>query len=181
MFLSSQTHKGETSEASVDRARVVVRFREGVRLPERENLEAQIEELAIGPWKQLMRESPERLSPVFTYLKLDQMCELIQRAMEMDPTCRPADFETIFYVEAPAGTDPVALVKAFLSWNSIRQAYIDQAGPDPVVNAAATTPARPTKAIWTWRPAVSTPNMPGLSLAAMTLGSGSSIWNAVGP
>ncbi len=130
-------HNSETGEGSVDRPRVVVRFREGVRLPERENLEAQIEELGIGPWKQLTQEFPElRLSPVFTYLEPGQMRELVQRAMEMDPTYKPADFAAFYYVDAPPQTDLVALVKAFLSWNSVQEAYIDQGGPDPVVNAA---------------------------------------------
>ncbi len=55
--------------------------------------------------------------------------------MEMDPTYKPADFGTFYYVDAPPETDLVALVTTLLRWNSVQEAYIDQAAPDPVVNA----------------------------------------------
>lgn len=129
--------KGKTSETPFERPRVVVRFREGIRLSDKSDLGDQIEQMGIGSWKKLVQEFPAlKLSPVFTYHKRGASQELTRRAMEMDPTYKPADFGVFYYVDAPPETDLVALVKTLLSWNSVQEAYIDQAGPDPVVNAA---------------------------------------------
>lgn len=129
--------RDKTFETAFERPRVVIRFREGVRLSDQWDLGDQIEEMGVGPWKKLVQEFPGlKPSPVFTYLKRDDTQELSRRAMEMDPTYKPADFEAFYYIDAPPETDLVALVKSLLRWNSVQEAYIDQAGPDPVVNAA---------------------------------------------
>lgn len=128
--------RDKTPETRFERPRVVIRFREGVRLSDQSGLEDQIERMGIGPWKQLTQGFPGlKLTPVFTH-KREDLQELIRRATEMDPTYKPADFGTFFYVDAPPETDLVALVKTLLGWKSVQEAYIDQAGPDPVVNAA---------------------------------------------
>jgi serine protease len=137
MMAKQDEPRDETSEASFERPRVVVRFREGVQLSDRLELGDQIEEMGIGPWKKLGNEFPGlKLNPVFTYLNRDDVQKLSQRAVEMDPTYKPANFGAFYYLDAPPETDLVALVKTLLSWHSIQEAYIDQAGPDPVVNAA---------------------------------------------
>jgi serine protease len=129
--------KSKTLETAFERPRAVVRFREGLRLSDRSDLGDQIEQMGIGPWKKLVKEFPGlKLSPVFTHLKRGDLQELSRRAMETDPTYKPADFGAFYYLDAPPETDLVALVKALLHWNSVQEAYIDQAGPDPVVNAA---------------------------------------------
>lgn len=116
--------------------RVVVRFHQGVELPVEANPENYIERLGVGPWRKLTQEFPDmKLSPVFTHMKPDALRELANRAAEMDPTYRPADFSVFYYLDAPPGTDLVALVKTLLRWGSVQEAYIDQAGPDPLVNA----------------------------------------------
>jgi serine protease len=131
-----------TASASFERPRVVVRFREGVRLGDPVDLERSPQNMDVGPWDRLAGQFPGlQLSPVFTHLKESDLQELTRRAMEMDPTYKPADFDTFYYVDAPPDTDLVALVKAFLTWNSVETAYIDQAGPDPLVNAADDTRA----------------------------------------
>jgi hypothetical protein len=137
-MMAKQNKPGDkTSKAAFERPRVVVRFREGLQLSDQSDLGDQIEQTGIGPWKKLAQEFPGlKLSPVFTFLKRDGVQELTRRAMEMDPTYKPADFGAFYYVDAPPETDLVALVKTLLRWNSVQEAYIDQAGPDPVVNAA---------------------------------------------
>ena len=77
-----------------------------------------------------------KLSPVFTYLGAGELQELTRRAMQMDPTYRAADFGAFCYADTPPETDLMALVKTLLNWNSVETAYIDQAGPDPLVNAS---------------------------------------------
>jgi serine protease len=126
-----------TWKREFERPRVVVRFRDGLRLSDQSDLGDQIEQMGIGPWKELVQEFPGlKLSPVFTYRKSEDWQKLSRRAMEMDPRYKPADFNAFYYVDAPPKTDLVALVKTLLRWNSVQEAYIDQAGPDPVVNAA---------------------------------------------
>lgn len=129
--------KDKSNDTTFDRPRVVIRFREGVHLADRPDLEVQIEHTGIGPWKKLIADFPGlKLSPVFTLLNRGDLQELTHRAMAMDPKYKPADFSAFYYVDAPPDTDLVALVKTLLRWNSVQTAYIDQAGPDPVVNAA---------------------------------------------
>jgi serine protease len=128
---------GQRVEQAFSRPRVVVRFRDALHLSAEADLGAQIEELGIGPWRKLTQEFPGlKLSPVFTHLKREDLQKLIQRAVETDPTYKPADFGVFYYVDAPSETDLVGLVKTLLHWNSVQTAYIDQTGPDPVVNAA---------------------------------------------
>ena len=129
--------KPDADEPSFDRPRVVVRFDEGARLRGRGKPEVEIQRAGIGPWDKLVEEFPGlRLSPVFAQEKGTEIRQLTARAAEMDPTYKPADFGAFYYVDAPPETDLVALVKALLRWKSVQTAYIDRAGPDPVVNAA---------------------------------------------
>ena len=94
--------RDKASETAFERPRVVVRFREGVRLADRPDLGDQIEHAGIGPWKKLIEQFPGlKLSPVFTYLKRGEFSKLTSRAMEMDPTYKPADFNAFYYVDAP--------------------------------------------------------------------------------
>lgn len=116
-------------------AKVVIRFREGINL-KGPNLERQIDQQGIGQWEKLVQDFPNlKLSPVFQEPVHDIINNLNKRAVENDPTYRPIDFSVFYYIDAPSGTDLVSLVKVLLRWNSIKEAYIDQSGPDPVVNA----------------------------------------------
>jgi hypothetical protein len=130
--------RNATDEAvHTDRPRVVVRFRDGIRLSDREDFGSQIEHMGIGPWEQLAKEfGPLKLSRVFPALKGVDLPQLIRRAVETDPTYKPADFGVFYYVDAAPEADLAALVKALLRWKSVREAYIDHTGPPPVVNAA---------------------------------------------
>lgn len=120
-----------------DPGRVAVRFHEGVKLPDDPNVGAHVERLGLGPWKQLTDTfTGLELRPAFTLLKPRELSDLTSRAAELDSTYRPADFSVFFYVDAPPGTDLTALATALLGWESVQEAYVDRAGPDPVVNAA---------------------------------------------
>lgn len=137
MIAKRREPSGQMSKTSCERPTVVVRFREGVRLSDREDLGDQIEQMGIGPWKKLVQDFPGlTLGPVFTHLTRDDLQKLSRRATETDPTYKPADVGAFFYLHGPPETDLVALVKTLLCWNSVQEAYIDHAGPDPVVNAA---------------------------------------------
>lgn len=120
-----------------ERPRVVIRFREGIALDGQTEVEGQLERAGIGPWKKLCEAYPGiRLSPVFTHLRNGELQELTRRAAQMDPTYRPADFGSFYYADTPPETDLVALAKTLQTWHSVQTTYIDQAGPDPLVNAS---------------------------------------------
>ena len=167
--------------SSFERARVVVRFREGVRLSGRPDTGDEIERAGIGPWASLTNEFPGLvLSPVFGPAVEDQLSSLQARAAELDPTYRAPDFGAFFYIDAPPETDLVALLKSLLAWNSVEEAYIDQGAPDPVVNAA-NDPRPRTRATWIPRPMASTLNTLG-RLRAVTAPDNDfrSTWSRVG-
>ncbi|SFV16098.1 S8 family serine peptidase [Pseudoduganella namucuonensis] len=139
--MENQVHTGardnQPNHARFDRPRVVIRFREGVALDGQANIEDQIERSGIGPWKKLNGAFPGiKLSPVFTHLGAGELQELTRRAMRMDPGYRATDFGAFYYADTPPETDLMALVKTLLNWNSVETAYIDQAGPDPLVNGS---------------------------------------------
>src|SRR5262245_17369072 len=97
----------EPDEVAPERARVVVRFRDGVRLPAVDP-EEHVERCGVGPWEQLTARFPGlRMSPVFTPKAHEQLAGLIRRALRADPTYKPADFAVFYYLDAPPGTDLV--------------------------------------------------------------------------
>ncbi|MDQ1814260.1 S8 family serine peptidase [Massilia sp. CCM 9210] len=125
--------QGRPNDETYDRPRVVVRFREGVRLDNRGELGEQIDRSSLGSWRKLLGQFPGlRVRPVFTLVRGNQLEELIRRAVQMDPTYKPADFGTFFYIDAPSDTDLVALARTLMRWNSVQTAYVDRAGPPPV-------------------------------------------------
>jgi hypothetical protein len=122
--------------SSYDRARVVVRFGEGVSLGDDKTIEEQAEKLGVGPWKRLEQDFPGlRMTPVFARDSRERIGKFVERAVATDPHYRPADFGSFYYVDAPPDTDFVALAKALNGWDAVQSAYVDRAGPDPLVNA----------------------------------------------
>ncbi|MDQ1918932.1 S8 family serine peptidase [Massilia pseudoviolaceinigra] len=116
-----------------DRARVVVRFHENTRLDPTGDLGEQIDRSNLGSWKKLLGQFPGlTISPVFTLIKGNELEELIQRAVQMDRTYKPANFGAFYYIDAPANIDLVALARTLLRWPSVQTAYIDHAAPAPV-------------------------------------------------
>ncbi len=124
------------SNVPLEPPRVVVRFRDTVKLADAPDPAGEVERSGIGPWDRLSREFHGlTLTPLLSAAGRSQAPELARRAMDRDPNYRPADFSSFFHVDAPPGTDLVALARELLSWQSVREAYVDQAGPDPAVNA----------------------------------------------
>ena len=119
-----------------DRPRIVVRFTRAGRGWDASSLVSGGDRIGAGPWNELLETFPDlRLTPVFT-AEQGEIEALQKRALETDPTYVAADLGAFFYVDSPPETDLIILVKTLLEWNSVEEAYIDQAGPDPVVNAS---------------------------------------------
>ena len=136
MAKSKKVNKQEKQVVSFPR-RVVVRFREGVQIPEAGRPEDHLEKLGIGPWRKLLKQFPGlKLTPAIMVMKRAQLAELVQKAARMDPTYKPVDFSVFYNVEAPLDTDLTALAKAFLEWHTVAEAYVDQLASPPAVNPA---------------------------------------------
>ncbi|MDQ1918931.1 S8 family serine peptidase [Massilia pseudoviolaceinigra] len=127
--------QGRPNDPAFGRPRVVVRFREGARLDDTGNLGDQIEQTGLGSWSNLLDQFPGiTVTPVFSSeVRNKQLGAVTTRALELDTSYKPADFSTFFYIDAPGDTDMVALAKTLLNWNSVQTAYIDRAGPPPVI------------------------------------------------
>ena len=101
--MSKRVKTKEGDNKQFEPARVVVRFREGIKLRD-PNPEKQIEQLGIGPWNKLSQDFPDlKLSPVFREPKQDMINDLVRRAVENDPTYKPVDFSVFYYVDVCLG------------------------------------------------------------------------------
>lgn len=120
------------------RPRVVVKFREHVRLPYEDGVESLVDEMEIGPWAKLAQAFPGiTLLRLFREPDANALRALQARAVELDPTYRPVPLDHYFAIEVPTGADPRDLVKAFEAWHSVETAYVEGGPtPPPVVNPA---------------------------------------------
>ena len=120
------------------RPRVIVKFRDYIGLPYDKTAANQIEKLGLGSWKRLEEQFKGiTLSPLFASKKPEEIRELVNRGMEMDPTYRPPDFLTYFAVNIPAGVEPEEVAKALSRWESVQTSYVEPPPVEPpVVNPA---------------------------------------------
>ena len=133
--MNVQRDSKEHPQANYDIPKVVVRFRTGFQFSNHSDLGEQLEKAGIAPWKKLLSEFPGlTIRPAFSPEQINELKRLTLIAIESDPTYVPADFQSFFYIAAPPADDLIQLVQAVLKWRSVSEAYIDQAGPDPVVD-----------------------------------------------
>jgi len=104
-------------------ARVVVKFRDRVSIPRDVAPERAIEDLGIGPWKDLLAQYPGlTLAPVFA--SPAKIRALLRRAAETTPTYKPTEFLNFFSVGIPKGIDPETIASALRGWSSVEVAYV---------------------------------------------------------
>lgn len=117
--------------------RIIIKFQDYVRLPYERTAEKYIEEMGIGPWRQLAEEYKGiKLYPLFISKKPEEIQSLVERGREMDPTYKPPNFLTYFVIELPPGTDAESITKILSGWSSVAIAYIEPPPVEPPVNAA---------------------------------------------
>jgi len=119
------------------RPRIVVKFRDFIKLPYEDGAEKCLEKLKIGPFERLAKEFPGiTLKRLYTALTPQQILKLVDRASELDPKYIPPNFLTYYLIDCPPGASPESLAKVFLSWPTVQMAYFDPPGSEPQVNAA---------------------------------------------
>ena len=118
--------------------RVIVKFRDHIQLPYDKSAASEIEKRGIGPWERLTAEFKGiALTPLFRSKKPDEIIDLVNRAVEADPTYRPPNFMAYFAVSIPAGVNPEAVAKVLSTWPTVTVAYVEPPPIEPpVVNAA---------------------------------------------
>jgi serine protease len=118
-----------------EKPRVVVQFRPEFRIPYEDNAEVAVERLNAGPWKRLAERFPGiTLRRLYRTTKPEELQRLIERARQADPNYEPGHFFGYFFVETDRSLDLQSLVKEFLSWPSVKAAYLDIPVPDPLVS-----------------------------------------------
>lgn len=118
--------------------RVVVKFRDNIRLPYEDGAEKHIEKLKIESLGRLLREFPDiTLKRLYTDISPDKLQALMEKASIADPTYHPPNLLTYFVIDCPEKVDPEALSKAFRALKIVESAYVEGGPtPPPVVNAA---------------------------------------------
>lgn len=120
-----------------ERSRVVVKFRDEMQIPYEDGIEKNADRFQLGPFRDLAKKYPGiKLLRMFREHENtpEKLRELTERASKLDPSYRPANLATYFYVEINEEDKLVDLVKELRSWPTIQSAYIDRTGPDPSVN-----------------------------------------------
>jgi hypothetical protein len=122
--------------SSADRPKVVVQFKREFKIPYDESAEAFVAKNAVGPWKQLADRFPGiSLRPLFR-TKPKNIQALVARARRSDPTYEPGHFLGYFEIVSTESIDLADLARTLRGWRSVQIAYVDIAGPDPVVDAS---------------------------------------------
>lgn len=131
------TPAGEPQPGTGYQRRVIVKFKDHVRLPG-ENAARMVMAGGAGPWEALAAQFQGiTLEPLLTFKQPDQFAALTERARRLDPAFRPANLNAYFAVQPPPGADAEALAKALSSWESVTTAYVEPPPVEPpFVNAA---------------------------------------------
>lgn len=129
--------KAERLVIPLEKARIVLRFRDLDAFNEPERSLKLVRSELKGDFAKLEKEfGALEIEPVFKNRKDGVLEKLVKYAREKDSKYVPANFNSFFYVETKEEKDLVTLVEKFLKWELVENAYIDKAGPDPVVNAS---------------------------------------------
>lgn len=116
---------------------VVVKFRDEIDLPYRDNVGDVLVEREIGPWGELESEFPGiTINRLYTSLGPQEIEREVQTARRRDEFYSPPNFRSFYAVESPPGTDTGALAEALSSWDAVEFAYVQPRPSDPAVDAS---------------------------------------------
>ena len=120
-----------------DRAKIVVRFRDLGQFTDDACAKKWIGGSIKGELASLeKRFGAFSIEPLLAPAQLKLADKLVSRAIEQDKGYRLANFRCFYVIEFKGSRKLVAPVKTLFKWESVESAYIDKAGPDPVVDAS---------------------------------------------
>ena len=118
------------------RRRVVVKFKDHVRLP-REDTARALERQGAGPWSELAAQFEGiTLEPLLS-IQPEQVAALSERARALDSSFRAANLGAYFAVNLPAGANAEEIASSLSQWDSVAVAYVEPPPVEPpLVNPA---------------------------------------------
>jgi serine protease len=128
------TNGSRRSAAGAQRAhsdRIVVLFDDDVDLTGQGTLAAQVDSATGGGWRKLTEAySGLRIQPLFADMERSSVDRLVKRAVELDPTYRPANFHGYAVVQCSSRDEALAVAAQVAEWRGVREAYVE-GGPTP--------------------------------------------------
>lgn len=120
-----------------DSPKIVVRFRDLDQFDDDANAKNWIDRVTKVELCLLEKEfGTFSLEPLFSPDQIKLSEKLVARANKFDKGYHPTKFRSFYVIDFKASKDLVSLVKALNKLESVQSAYIDAAGPDPIVDAS---------------------------------------------
>lgn len=120
-----------------DHAKIIIRFKDLDQFVDEETAEKWINSTIKGEFERLDKEFGNfSLKPLLSPGQLKLSEKLATRAIKQNKGYRPANFRSFYTIDFKNHKDLVAPVKSLFRWESVQTAYIDKAGPDPLVDAS---------------------------------------------
>ena len=118
-------------------AKIIVRFKDLDQFVDDATVKKWIGGTIKGELESLEKEFGNfSLEPLLSQDQLKLSDKLVARAIKQDKGYRPANFRSFYAIDFKNPKDLIAPVKALFNWESVQSAYIDKAGPDPLVDAS---------------------------------------------
>src|SRR5690242_3418180 len=115
--------------------RIMVKFRDAIRLPYEDHLESYLLEKKVGKWSKLQKVCPGvTFLRLYSQLKPSDIQKILDRAQSLDSDFKPPNFLNYFVLVSPGATKGDRLVKELLSWKEVESAYLAPALVDPQVD-----------------------------------------------
>lgn len=117
-----------------ERANIIVRFHEKLRLPNNAQLSRYLDERKIAPWKKLETDYPGvTIEPVFRNIDPIKLKNLIARAKQRNPLYKEVDFFSYYRISCPVKADPKEILKRVTKWGKVSDTYIDCRKVNPLL------------------------------------------------
>jgi len=133
---SSKTHIDRPALLA-ERAKIVVRFRDLGQFIDDDHAKKWLDGVIKNELASLEEHFGSfSLRPLLESKQVELSDKLVSRAIKQNKEYRPANFRSFYVFDFKDPRELVTVVKTLLEWDIVESAYIDQAGPDPVVDAS---------------------------------------------
>ena len=120
-----------------DHAKIVIRFRDRDQFVDENTAKKWIDSSIKGELETLGKEFGDfSLKPLLSAEQIKLSEKLVSKAIKQGKGYRPANFRSFYELDFANTKDLVSPVKYLFQLESVHSAYIDKAGPDPLVDAS---------------------------------------------